>query len=176
MLTFSTADFRNWYLKSYKETVLGPMFWGTDYIKHLHKNCKISSWIELSNSAYISIHYLVHLEIRMIPSRKSKGISFLLILSVLFWFWDILMRKKGYEWHINETELSFPSLLRSPIWDQNSLSPHFINKFFYFLHSPFEAPNMSNLVTILLQSFQWLPAAFCIKAKLLTMAFKASLI
>lgn len=48
------------------------MSWGIDYIKHLHKNCKISSWIELSNSVYISIDYLVYLEKIMIPFEKKK--------------------------------------------------------------------------------------------------------
>ena len=54
------------------------MSWGIDYIKHLHKNCKISSWIELSNSAYISIDYLVYLEKIMIPFEKKKtGFAYL---------------------------------------------------------------------------------------------------
>ena len=48
------------------------MSWGTNYIKHLHKNCKISSWIELSNSADICIDYLVNLEKIMIPFEKKK--------------------------------------------------------------------------------------------------------
>lgn len=55
------------------------------------------------------------------------------------------------------------------IGDQKSLTPHLVNKFFHF--PPLSgAPNMSNLVTILLQSFRWL--SFCILHKIPTPAHR----
>lgn len=85
------------------------MFWGTDYIKHLHKNCEISSWIELSNSAYISFHYSLHLEIRTVSFEKNQR-NTVFLFSLFFFLWDILRGTRGYEWHINETKMSFSSV------------------------------------------------------------------
>lgn len=67
------------------EIALGPVLWGTDYIRHLHKNCKISSSIEL-NSAYISIHCLGHLEIRMRSFKKKQKNLVLPIFKVVIFF------------------------------------------------------------------------------------------
>lgn len=109
---FNTTDCRSWYLIFYKETAPGPMFWGTDFMRHLHKNCEISSWIELSNSTYISIQYSVHLEIRMVSFDKKQESLVLPILPIFIVVapLDILTGMRGYEWNINATKLSFSSV------------------------------------------------------------------
>lgn len=92
---FSIAAFKNWYLRSYKEIALGPIFWGTDYIKHHTRAVKFPAEPKGATvSVYISIHYLVHLEKRMMSFEKRQNNP---VLPMLVFLGDLLLRKKDYE-------------------------------------------------------------------------------
>jgi hypothetical protein len=86
------------------------------------------------------------------------------------------MGTRGYEWHINESKLSFLSVHSSLydikavylliLWISSSI----------FLHSLFKASNMLNVVAIPVLSFQRHCAALYLKPRLLLMDWKGNLI